>query len=201
VIAPLGLKRKLLDLIDREIKRSSPEAPGGIMAKMNALSDTDIINALYRASQAGVKVLLNVRGICMLVPGVQDLSENIRVVSVVDHYLEHSRIVYFANGGANELYLSSADWMPRNLERRVELMFPVLQDDCKRLVHHILEGYFKDNCQAWELGSDGRWTRLKSGKGEEPFRIQAKLLAFAAKQSEQTGDAHPEFIVRRSQPN
>ncbi|AEF81419.1 polyphosphate kinase 1 [Leadbettera azotonutricia] len=201
VIAPLGLKRKLVDLIDREIRRSSPEAPGRIMAKMNALADTDIINALYRASQAGVKVLLNVRGICMLIPGVQDLSENIRVVSVIDHYLEHSRIVYFANGGADELYLSSADWMPRNLERRVELMFPVLQDDSKRLVHRILEGYFKDNCQAWELCSDSKWTRLKPIPGDEPFRVQAGLLALAANQAEQTGDAHDEFIVRRSQPN
>jgi polyphosphate kinase len=201
VIAPLGLKRKLLDLIDREIKRSSPEAPGRIMAKMNALSDTDIISALYRASQAGVKVLLNVRGICMLVPGIAGLSENIRVVSVIDHYLEHSRIVYFANAGADELYLSSADWMPRNLERRVELMFPVLQDDNKKLVYHIFEDYFKDNCQAWELGSDSKWTRLKPAPGEEPFRVQTRLLAIAANQAEQSGDARPEFIVRRSQPN
>jgi polyphosphate kinase len=201
VIAPLGLKRKLLDLIDREIRRSSPEAPGRIMAKMNGLADTDIINALYRASQAGVKVLLNVRGICMLVPGAQGLSENIRVVSVIDRYLEHSRIVYFANGGADELYLSSADWMPRNLERRVELMFPVLQDDNKKLVHRILGSYFMDNRQAWELGSDSSWTRLKPAPGEESFRVQAGLLSLAANQSGKTGDVHDEFIVRRSQHN
>jgi len=126
VIAPTALKRKLLELITREINRSSMEAPGRIMAKMNALADPEIINALYRASQAGVKVLLNVRGICTLVPGIKGLSENIRVVSIIDHYLEHSRIYYFSNGGAEELYLASADLMTRNLDRRVELMFPVL---------------------------------------------------------------------------
>jgi polyphosphate kinase len=103
IIAPIALKRKLLELISREASRSSPESPGRIVAKMNALADPDIIRALYRASQAGVKISLNVRGICMLTPGVKDLSENIRVVSIIDHFLEHSRIYYFANGGNEEL--------------------------------------------------------------------------------------------------
>jgi polyphosphate kinase len=197
VIAPIALKRRLLDLIDREIRRSSPEAPGRIMAKMNALADTEIINALYRASAAGVKVLLNVRGICTLVPGVPGLSENIRVVSVVDHYLEHSRIYYFANTGEEDLYLASADWMPRNLERRVELMFPVLQEDCKRLVYGILNDYFRDNSQAWLLDSQGAWSRLRPAAGETPFRVQTGLLARA---SAPAGTARTEFTVRRSPP-
>jgi polyphosphate kinase len=199
-----------VELIDREIRRSGEAAQGLIMAKMNALADTEIIGALYRASRAGVRVLLNVRGICMLVPGVKGMSENIRVVSVIDHYLEHSRIYYFANGGADELYLSSADWMPRNLERRVELMFPVLQEDCKRRVYEILDSYFKDNCQAWRLDADGVWSRLRAAPGEEPFRAQERFLAMAAKAAasgsalnpgaSRSGFAGSEFIVRRSPP-
>jgi polyphosphate kinase len=215
VIAPTFLKRRLLELIEREIRRSREDAQGRIMAKMNALADTEIIDALYRASRAGVRILLNVRGVCMLVPGVKGMSENIRVVSVIDHYLEHSRICYFANGGADELYLSSADWMPRNLERRVELMFPVLQEDCKRYVREVLDSYFKDNRRAWLLGSDGAWTRLSPAAGEEPFRVQERFLALAAKAAASGAALNPgairsgyagsgytgsEFIVRRSPP-
>ena len=203
VIAPTSLKRRLLELIDREINRSSPESPGKIMAKMNALADTEIIRALYRASQAGVKVLLNVRGICMIVPGVKGLSDNIRVVSIVDHYLEHSRIYYFANGGSEELYLASADWMTRNLERRVELMFPILSEDSRKEVFKILSAYFRDNSQAWLLDSEGVWTRLEPPPGEKPFRAQAYFLSQAAKAQaeEHLGAARGEFIVRRSLPN
>jgi polyphosphate kinase len=198
VIAPAAMKRRLLDLIDREIERSSPEAPGKIMAKMNALADIEIIDALYRASAAGVRVFLNVRGVCLLMPGLKDLSENIRVVSVVDHYLEHARIYYFANAGDDELFLSSADWMPRNLERRVELMFPVLQEDCKRLVYGILNDYFRDNCQAWVLKQDGNWSRLRPTAGEEPFRVQADFLTRATESPMPAGADPMEFIVRRS---
>jgi polyphosphate kinase len=197
VIAPTALKRRLLELIDRETERSSQEYPGRIMAKMNSLADPEIIAALYRASRAGVKVSLNVRGICMLVPGAPGLSENIRVLSVIDHYLEHARIFCFANGGTEEIYLSSADWMPRNLERRVELMFPVLQEDIKTRVREILTAYFDDNCQSWVLGDDGRWTRRQPPPGEEPFRAQTVLLDRVRRASERPAAA-PEFIVRRS---
>ncbi|MDR3166643.1 MAG: polyphosphate kinase 1 [Treponema sp.] len=197
VIAPTALKRRLLEYIDRETKRSRPESPGRIMAKMNALVDTDIINALYRASRTGVKVLLNVRGICLLIPGLRDFSENIQVVSVIDHYLEHSRIFYFANGGAEELYLSSADWMPRNLERRVELMFPVLRKDLKAQIYNILRAYFQDNCHAWLLGNDGRWTMPGPPPGEKPFRIQEYLLNLAAETLGNPWAVREEFIVRR----
>jgi polyphosphate kinase len=203
VIAPSVLKRRLLDLIARETSRSSPEAPGRIMAKMNALADPEIIWALYRASQMGVKVFLIVRGICMLTPGVKGLSENIRVVSVIDRYLEHSRIYYFANGGAEELYLASADWMTRNLERRVELMFPILSEDSRKTVLDILSSYFRDNCQAWHLDSGGQWTRLAPAPGEEPFRAQDYFhsRAVKAQAEEHSGPAPGEFIVRRSPPS
>ncbi|MDR0629261.1 MAG: polyphosphate kinase 1 [Treponema sp.] len=200
VIAPTSLKHRLLDLIDRETKRSNQEYPGRIMAKMNALADIEIIQALYRASAAGVKVLLNIRGICMLVPGLPGLSDNIRVISIIDHYLEHSRIFYFANGGAEELFLSSADWMPRNLERRVELMFPVLQEDLRRHVLAILDAYFRDNCQARVLGSDGVWRRLRPFSDEKPFRVQTALLDHAREISERPWTNREEFIVRRSPP-
>ena len=203
MMAPITLKRRILELIAREIQRSSPEAPGRIMAKMNALADPDIIKALYRASQAGVRVQLNVRGTCMLVPGVEGLSENIRVVSVIDRYLEHSRIYYFANGGSEELYLASADWMTRNLERRVELMFPVLQSESRKIVHEFLSAYFRDNCQAWQLDSEGGWKRLEPGPDEKPFRVQSYFHSLAANA---LNEEHPDpvrggFIVRRSPPS
>jgi polyphosphate kinase len=198
VIAPTGLKRRLLELIDREISRSTQGTPGRIMAKLNSLADTDMVNALYRASQAGVSIQLCVRGICTLVPGLPGLSEHIRVTSIIDRYLEHSRIYYFANGGAEEIYLSSADWMPRNLERRIELMFPVLQDDIRERLKHSLESYFLDTAQSWDLESGGAWTARRPAPGERPFRIQEYLLSQAAAaypESERT-----EFVVRRSPP-
>ncbi|MDR3303684.1 MAG: polyphosphate kinase 1 [Treponema sp.] len=198
VIAPTMLKRRLLELIDREARRSTQEYPGRIMAKMNALVDTDIIDALYRASCAGVRIELCIRGICMLVPGVPALSERIRVISVIDHYLEHSRIMYFANGGSEELYLASADWMPRNLERRVELMFPLLQDDLKRRVFAILEAYFVDNTHARELTGDGLWRPCESAA--PAFRVQTALLARTRDNAERPLSLRGEFTVRRSQP-
>jgi polyphosphate kinase len=199
VIAPTELKRQLLKLIDREAKRSSQGYPGKIMVKINALADIDIIDALYRASQAGVKVLLSVRGICTLVPGVPSLSENIYVTSIVDHYLEHSRIYYFANGGAEELFLSSADWMPRNLDRRVELMFPVQDEAIRKELADILNGYFRDNTQARRLNTDGGWEAL-TPSGEELFRVQKHLLAKAARAAGNTLSVKEEFVVRRSPP-
>jgi polyphosphate kinase len=198
VIAPTSLKRRLVELIDREISRSKAGTPGRIMAKLNSLADTEVIDALYRASQAGVKVLLCIRGICTLVPGLPGLSENIQVRSVIGRYLEHSRIFCFANGGAEELYLSSADWMPRNLERRVELMFPVLQDDIRARLRDILEAYFRDNTQARLLDCGGAWTLQNPGPGEG-FRVQDYLLSRAAAESPET--APTEFVVRRPPAN
>jgi polyphosphate kinase len=203
VIAPTAMKLRILELITREMNRSSPEAPGKIIAKVNALADMEIIRALYKASQAGVKISLLVRGICMLVPGIKGLSDNIQVLSIIDHYLEHSRIFYFANGGAEELYLASADWMTRNLERRVELMFPVLSNDLRKTLIENLSAYFRDNCQAWHLDSESVWTRLECARGKEPFRAQAyfNLQAAKAQAAENPGAARAEFIVRRSPPS
>lgn len=200
IIAPIALKTKLISLINRETERAAKEKPGKIIAKMNSLGDTDVIKALYRASQAGVKIQLNVRGICMLVPGISGLSENIEVISIVDRYLEHSRIFYFSNGGADEYYLSSADWMTRNLERRIELMFPILHEDVIKQVSHILNCYFKDNCQARVLQKDGSWIRRKPLKDEPVFNAQEY---FYQSIKELTGNAwapKQEFIVRRSPP-
>jgi polyphosphate kinase len=159
-IAPSSLKKRFLDLIDREANRSRHNYPAKIMAKFNSLTDIDIINSLYEASKAGVKISLCVRGICTLIPGIPGISDNIRVISVIDHYLEHSRIYYFANGGAEELYLASADWMPRNLERRVELMFPVQDEKLRAELLEMLGDYFRDNCQASVLGGGGTWVRV-----------------------------------------
>ncbi|MDR1178431.1 MAG: polyphosphate kinase 1 [Spirochaetaceae bacterium] len=199
MIAPLAMKHRLLGLIERETGRSTRETPGLIMAKMNSLADADVIKALYRASQAGVSVRLNVRGICMLVPGVKGLSENIEVVSIIDRYLEHSRIFYFSGGGRSEVYLSSADWMTRNLERRVELMFPVLQEDIKKEVVSILAAYFRDNCQASILCGDGTWKRVEQGKAG-PFRVQEYFSRMVKESSDKLWAPRQEFIVRRTPP-
>lgn len=199
VMAPVDLKPQLLSLIDREIERSMPEKPGCIMAKLNSLADPEIIDALYRASRAGVRIKLNVRGICMLIPGVPGMSETIRVVSIIDRYLEHSRMVWFQNGGADELYLSSADWMPRNLDRRVELMFPVLQETIRDEMREILELYFTDNTHAHELSSNGTWKRLKPSKDEKRVRVQ-EFLYRKEKEKQDLYEKTPqrEFIVRRN---
>jgi polyphosphate kinase len=172
-VAPFDLKARLIAMIEREAQRSTPESPGLIMAKLNALADIDVIDALYAAARAGVRILLNVRGICCLVPGVEGQSEGITVVSVVGRYLEHARIVYFANGGAEEFYLSSADWLPRNLEKRIELMFPVRGEDARERVRSILNAYFDDTAKARRLGPDGAWRKVERPSGEKPFSAQA----------------------------
>jgi polyphosphate kinase len=163
-MAPQGMKSRIIQLIDREADKSIPENPGRIIGKMNSLADVDVIEALYRASQKGVKIELNIRGICMLVPGVKGQSENIRVTSIIDRYLEHTRAIYFQNGGDGEIYLSSADWMPRNLERRVELMFPIEDPELFSRIITSLELCLQDNQQAFELDSTGAYHRIGSGK-------------------------------------
>ena len=197
-MAPIDLKTKLLDLINREIKRTSKQNPGRIVAKMNSLSDPEIISALYKASCAGVEILLNVRGICMLVPGVKGMSENITVISIVDRYLEHSRIFYFKNGGSEEVYFSSADWMPRNLEKRVELMVPVLQDSIRKTVIQMLKVYFMDTEKAKVLQSDGFWIDKPVQKNEKTLRAQEDFYDNAkTRASAQKVQPKQEFVVRR----
>lgn len=181
VMAPFELKSSLIAMIDREAERSTPEAPGMIAAKLNALCDPDVIAALYRASQAGVRILLNVRGVCQLVPGRPGLSESIRVVSIIGRYLEHARIYYFRNGGADDLYLASADWMPRNLLRRVELMVPLLSPEIRDRVYETLMASFMDNVKARELDKQGQWQRLAAAEGLERFSSQDNFYAQAEK--------------------
>ena len=195
-MAPVTLKSKLLSMIQREIEQSAPEHPGLIIAKMNSLTHEEIIASLYRASEAGVKVLLNVRGICMLVPGVKGMSENIRVVSIVDRYLEHSRILYFQNGGDSELYLSSADWMARNLDKRIELLFPVLDNAAFKEIKSILDTYFEDTENALELQSSGDWKKIE-GKGGSVRAQEILYKKYRRRYEAATNVQHEQFEVRR----
>ncbi len=175
VMAPTRLRDRVLRLIARESERARSGQPAEIRAKVNALVDEDIIRALYDASAAGVRVRLNVRGICCLRPCVKGVSENIEVVSVVDRFLEHARIYHFHNGGEDEVYLASADWMPRNLDRRVELMFPVEAPEGRAKVLAALDTLLRDNVKARVLQPDGSYKRRKPGKGEEAVRAQVRI--------------------------
>lgn len=197
-MAPVTLKRQLLSLIEREIQQSSPETPGLIVAKMNNLSHPEIIRKLYEASKHNVKIMLNVRGICTLIPGKKNLSENIEVVSVVDRYLEHSRAFYFKNGGKEEIYLSSADWMDRNLDRRIELMFPITDKESFKIIKKSLEIYFQDNTHSHILQADGSWLAKTPDKKEQAVRVQEVLYKKYKKLNEAKKNVpHTEFQVRR----
>lgn len=173
-VAPLNLRNKVMSLIERETELQKAGNKGHIIAKMNALIDPGIIRALYRASMAGVKIELIVRGVCALRPGVPGVSDHITVRSILDRFLEHSRIFWFRNDGDDELYISSADWMTRNMERRVELLFPVYDDRAKRRLKETLKLYLRDNVKARSLQSDGSYVRVDT-EGE-PIRVQALLL-------------------------
>ncbi len=184
-MSPVGIRRRLLQLIDRERQRSTKSRPGRIVAKMNSLQDKGIINALYRASAAGVRVDLIVRGICCLKAGVPKLSENIRVCSVVGRFLEHARIFWFRNGGKHELFISSADWMPRNLDHRVELMIPVEQPEHQKYIKSMLDLQLKDNVKARDLQPGGLYHPVTRGKRrvnsqEAIHGLTRKTLAKAA---------------------
>jgi polyphosphate kinase len=193
-MAPFRLHRTFLDLIERETQHAMrrmkdeggrmkgktkihPSKAPHIIVKMNALVDPQIIRALYRASQAGVQVDLIVRGICCLRPGLPGVSENIRVRSIVDRYLEHSRLFYFNNDGNEEVYCGSADWMPRNFFRRIETVFPVLDPDLrKRLRDEILGTYLRDNVKARMMRSDGCYARARRRTNDKPLRAQEWLM-------------------------
>jgi polyphosphate kinase len=182
LVAPLDLAEKVIALIDREADHARQGRPGRIIAKMNALLDKNIVQALYRASQAGVEIDLIVRGICALRPGVRGVSDRIRVRSIVGRFLEHSRIYYFANGGEEEIYIGSADWMPRNLFRRVEVVFPVLDAGLrKRITDVILPAYLSDCVKSRVLGSDGVYTRVVCPPGKEPAQAQLTFRNLARK--------------------
>jgi polyphosphate kinase len=180
-MAPTQLRQQFYRLINRERRRAEAGQPAEIVAKMNSLTDEDIIAALYAASKSGVTIRLNVRGMCALRPGLPDVSANIEVVSIVDRFLEHSRIFYFANGGEEEVYLASADWMSRNLDKRIELMFPVEDSDAKAKVLYALRAMFRDNTRSRWLGPDGVYRRRPPAPGEAVFRVQQHLQAEAAR--------------------
>jgi polyphosphate kinase len=179
LVAPITMRRQMLAMIDREAAKHTPEHPGRIIAKMNSLVDLEIIRALYAASQKGVQIDLIVRGMCCLRPGVEDLSENIRVVSIVGRFLEHSRIFYFQNAGEEEIYIGSADWMSRNLDRRIEVIVPIREPAlCQSLRTDVLELLLRDNCQSWDLQPDGRYVRRRHD-GDTP-RLNAQMVLLSA---------------------
>ena len=176
VVAPIGLRERLTSMIRREIEHKAAGRPAGIMAKFNSLTDTSLIEEFYAASSAGVPITLLVRGICCLRPGVPGLSENIRVASIVGRFLEHSRVYVFVNGGAEEMYLSSADLMQRNLNRRIEVFFPVEAPEHRsRIRFEILENALADNTKIRWLQPDGAYARVESD-GNPPHNFQEDLM-------------------------
>jgi polyphosphate kinase len=180
MVAPKDMAKTCIALIEREARHARRGRPARIIAKCNAVVDPPMIRALYRASQAGVEIDLIVRGQCTLVPGLRGVSSRIRVRSIVGRYLEHSRIFYFENGGKPEIYLGSADWMPRNLYERVEVLFP-LKDELlrQRICQEILPAYLADNVKARILGSDGEYTYVSRGRKAKGFSVQDHLMALA----------------------
>ena len=189
IVAPLGLHEAVLGLIAREAEHARQGRPAAIVAKMNALVDADVISALYAASQAGVKIDLLVRGICCLRPQIPGLSDNIRVFALVDRFLEHARIFHFKNGGNDEVFCSSADWMPRNFRRRVEVMFPILDPTlARRTIEEILGTMQVDNVKAWTLRADGTYEKVRAAPPGEECRSQQRFIDIARERARE-GDA------------
>ncbi|PMB27127.1 polyphosphate kinase 1 [Fischerella thermalis] len=181
LVSPVTMRDRMIALIRREIEHSQNGEKGRIIAKMNSLVDPQIIATLYEASQAGVEIDLIIRGICCLRPGVPDVSTNIRVISIIGRFLEHSRIFHFHNNGHDEIYIGSADWMPRNLDRRVEAVTPVEDPKILQNLQNILEIMLADNRQAWELKSDGSYVQRHPGKNEPERHTQNILMEMASK--------------------
>ncbi len=203
VVAPVGMREQIIGLIEREERNAREGRAARIIVKMNALVEPSVIDALYRASQAGVAIELVVRGICCLRPGLPGVSETIRVTSIVDKYLEHSRIFYFENGGNPEVFLASADWMPRNFWRRIETLFPIEEASLQaRIVGDILQPILHDTVKVRELLPDGTYRRRAPGEGEAPLRSQVALQHLAREAARESTDVRPPFvpIVRRPSP-
>lgn len=176
-VAPINLRESVLDKIQREADLHTDENPGMIFAKMNSLAHRDVIPALFKASQKGVKIKLLVRGICCLRPGIEEISENIEIRSILGRFLEHTRIFYFKNGGDEEYFLASADWMSRNLNNRVELMFPVYDKELQSQIWDILNIYWSDNQKSWRLLSNGNYEKLRPENDQEPLCAQDYFLS------------------------
>ncbi len=198
--APISLRDHLLSMIASETERARQGRKAHIMVKINSLVDEPLIEALYAASQAGVKIELNIRGICCLRPGVKGLSENISVISIIDRFLEHSRIFYCLHGGEERLYISSADWMPRNLDRRIELLIPILDPTChKQLLANLCMG-FKDDQKARKQSGNGSYKPPTGARSKKPVRSQASIYDGIVKQVERTQKKHPSYFEPHRPP-
>ncbi len=189
--SPISLREKLLELIENEIESKRQGQKAFIRLKLNAIADPELVSALYRAAQAGVNVELNVRSICCLQPGISGTSEKISVVSIVDRFLEHSRILHFHHGGEDKVFISTADWMPRNLDKRVELLVPIEDAPSKEKLIEIVSTCLRDNSNAWKLNANGTYERIKAGKRktvrcQEVFYKQAANLNEKAKRYRRT---------------
>ncbi len=193
-VAPLWLKDRFLYLIRRETEHALAGAGGRIIAKMNSVCDSDIIKALYRASMAGVRIDLIVRGICSVRAGVENISDNITVRSIVGTYLEHARIFYFYNSGNEELYCGSADWMPRNLERRVEILFPVENEELKEELKQILQIQLDDNVKASVLQPDGDYLKVRRRSGQESVLAQGIFCDMALNESKKRAEVYNDRV-------
>jgi polyphosphate kinase len=184
LVAPINLRAGFEALIEREIDRARKGEAGHVIFKLNHLVDKQMIQLLYRASQAGVKVDLLVRGTCCLRPGAEGLSENVQVTSVVGRFLEHTRVYYFRNGGTEEIYVGSADLMPRNLDRRVETLFPIQDPRLVRYLRdHVLATYLADTVKARRLRPDGTYERVKPAPEEPPLDSQQRLIDYRGRAS------------------
>ena len=199
VVAPIWLRGKFMQLIGRETEHARAGKPARIVAKMNSLCDEGIIAALYEASAAGVQIDLVVRGICCLKVGIPHVSENIRVRSIVGNFLEHSRIFFFLNDGAEEVYMGSADWMPRNLDRRVEILFPVLNEELREKVKHILAVELSDNMKAHVLKSDGKYEKIDQ-RGKVLVDSQAQFCREAAEAAPKAEHIYTERVFIPAEP-
>jgi polyphosphate kinase len=201
LVAPDELRERVVELIEREREHAEAGKPARIIVKMNALVEASVIDALYRASQSGVQIDLIIRGICCLRPGLPGFSENIRVISIVDKFLEHTRVFYFENAADPELFLGSADWMPRNFFRRIEVMFPVVQEKLmRRIVDEVLEAALADNVKARVLQSDGTYERLLPEPGEEPVRSQTRLQGIAREAAQLTKTSGEILVPFQARP-
>ncbi|MGA3028454.1 MAG: polyphosphate kinase 1 [Bryobacteraceae bacterium] len=187
LVAPVNLRARILALIEREIEHQKQKRNGHLIFKMNALVDPAMIRALYRASQAGVRVQLLVRGICCLRPGIPGVSENVEVISIVGRFLEHSRIYYFGNGGEEQVYVGSADLMPRNIDHRVEVLFPIEEPKLIRTVKaDVLAVYFSDTVKTRRMMPDGTYTRRKADGGKKSFNSQERLIRLSRYENEES---------------
>jgi polyphosphate kinase len=196
MVSPVTTQDAIHKLIDREIEKSKSGISGRIIAKMNALVDTKTIRKLYEASRAGVQIDLIVRGICCLRPGLPGISENIRVTSILDRFLEHSRIYYFHNGGEPEIYSGSADWMPRNFKKRVEILYPIKNADLKsRITNEILMTYLSDNVKARLMQPDGSYIRIAPKEGEKIIRAQMEFIKIARRGGIKA-PPYEEFVIK-----